>query len=61
MTGGQWFDSSVYDKSSGSVLIGRLYCIGSENNLLECERDAFAVTDGDCDNSFDVGIKCEGQ
>lgn len=60
-TGGQWFSSNVYGEGSGSVLIGRLYCSGSETNLLECDRNSFAVTDKICDHSFDVGIKCEGE
>ena len=59
--GGQWYDSSVYGEANGAILIGRLYCTGSERNLLECSRDTFAVTEGFCtDHSFDVGIKCEG-
>ena len=60
--GSQYFSSNTYGQGSGPILMGYLYCTGSENSLFECSRNVFSVVSGVCANHYyDVGVKCEGK
>lgn len=43
-----------FGRGSGDILLGNLYCNGSEDNLYDCQRDTYLI----CDHSEDAGLLC---
>uniref|UniRef100_A0A1X7VTW1 Deleted in malignant brain tumors 1 protein-like n=1 Tax=Amphimedon queenslandica TaxID=400682 RepID=A0A1X7VTW1_AMPQE len=59
--GGQsvsYYGSAYYGQSTGPIWLNRLYCTGSENNLLDCNRGVDIGNAYGCSHSRDVGIVC---
>ncbi|XP_019849591.1 PREDICTED: deleted in malignant brain tumors 1 protein-like [Amphimedon queenslandica] len=57
---GKQFSSSEYGQGTGPVFLGYMSCTGSENSLLECDRNPFVVANSQCSNHYyDIGLKCE--
>ena len=46
-----------YGQGSGRILASNLNCLGSENNIDQCESSA---PEG-CSHSIDVGVDCIGK
>ena len=51
--------SAYYGTGSGPILLSNLYCTGSEENLLQCNRNMYGTLS--CSHSQDAGVICEGQ
>ena len=55
-----YYPSAHYGKGTGPTWLNYLYCTGSENNLLDCNR-AYAIGNpSSCSHSEDVSIMCPG-
>ena len=52
-------DRSSYGLSGLPILLTRLQCTGSENSLLDCNKNLFHLSN--CRNSRLAGVKCEGK
>ena len=50
--------SAHYGMGSGPILLSELYCTGSEETLLECNRNMYGTLS--CTHRQDAGVTCEG-
>ena len=52
--------NAYYGQSTGPIWLNRLYCTGSENNLLDCNKAVDIGSTYGCSHSEDVSIVCPG-
>ena len=52
-----------FNQGTGPILLGYLYCSGSEANLTECNQNyRYTNTKSQClTHYYDVAVKCEGE
>ena len=52
-----------FNQGTGLILLGYLYCSGSEANLTECNQDyRYANTKSQClTHYYDAAVKCESK
>ena len=55
-----YYGSAHYGQSTGPIWLNRLYCTGSENNLLDCNRAVDIGNSVGCSHSEDIGLVCPG-
>jgi hypothetical protein len=51
--------SAYYGMGSGPILLSNLYCTGSEDTLLGCNRNMYGALS--CTHRQDAGVVCEGK
>ena len=50
----------MYGQGTGPVFLGYMSCTGSEDSLLDCDRNPFLIVNSQCSNHYyDIGLKCE--
>ena len=49
---------AFFGKGSGAIFLSNLRCFGSEQRLLECNRNTYSVRW--CRHYEDAGVECEG-
>ena len=57
-TGAIPYSNSFFGKATGVFLVDNVRCQGTEENLLDCSRNAVGVINTYCDHSDDVGVQC---
>ena len=58
-TGAVTRNSAYYGMGSGAILLSDLYCAGSEETLLDCNRNMYGALN--CTHRQDAGVVCEGK
>ena len=49
--------SGYFGMGNGPILLADLFCSGSEDSLLDCNRNAFGILN--CDHFEDAGVTCQ--
>ena len=52
-------NNAYYGMGSGPILLSNLYCTGSEETLLDCNRNMYGALS--CTHRQDAGVVCEGK
>ena len=55
-----YYQYAYYGQGSGPIWLNRLYCTGTESNLLECRRRYDIGYPYGCSYSEDVSVVCPG-
>ena len=50
--------NAYFGRATGALLVDNVRCRGTEENLLDCSRNAVGVVSTYCDHSDDVGVQC---
>ena len=50
--------NAYFGRATGVFLVDNVQCQGTEENLLDCSRNAVGVVNTYCDHSDDVGVQC---
>ena len=58
-TGAVTRNYAYYGMGSGPILLSNLYCTGSEETLLDCNRNMYGALS--CVHRQDAGVVCEGK
>jgi len=48
-----------FGQGGGPILLDDLHCLGTENNILQCDAKAWGVNN--CQHNEDVGVICSNQ
>ena len=59
-TGAKSFSNARFGRGTGPLLLDRLRCIGTEQNLLNCSHRGEGVTASYCSHYDDAGVRCLG-
>ena len=55
-----YYPNAYYGQGSGPIWLNRLYCTGTESNLLECRRRYDIGNSYGCSHLEDVSVVCPG-
>ncbi len=58
MAGAVAYSNAFFGRGSGSILLDRLQCIGSERRLLNCTHRSGSLVSIFCGHNDDAGVQC---
>ena len=57
-TGAIPYSNAYFGRATGALLVDNIRCQGTEENLLDCPKNAVGVLHSYCDHYDDVGVHC---